>query len=63
MFVHCRIALRCTGTAFLAVLIVGVTLVTPAPTGFPLSPDALWVLLAASALTPAAAAGGTRWGR
>ncbi|WP_267884873.1 hypothetical protein [Streptomyces rimosus] len=42
---------------------MGVTLVTPAPTGFPLSQDALWVLLAASALTPAAAAGGARWGR
>ncbi|OKI02044.1 hypothetical protein A6A06_13145 [Streptomyces sp. CB02923] len=63
MFVDCRIALRCTGIAFVAVLIVGVTLVTPSPAGSPFSQDSLWVLLLASALTPAAVPGGTRWGR
>ncbi|MFH8348831.1 hypothetical protein [Streptomyces sp. NPDC018045] len=63
MFADCRIALRCTGLAFVAVLIVGVTLVTPSPTGFPVPQDSLWVLLLASALTPAAVRGGTRWGR
>ncbi|GCD39922.1 hypothetical protein OEIGOIKO_07779 [Streptomyces chrestomyceticus JCM 4735] len=59
MSVDCRIALRCTGIAFVAVLIVGVTLVTPSPTGFPVSQDSLWVLLLGSALTPAAVRGGT----
>lgn len=64
MSVDCRIALRCTGIAFLAVLIVGVTLVTPSPTAFPVPQDSLWVLLLASALMPAAAVrGGTGRGR
>ncbi|MFD7667828.1 hypothetical protein [Streptomyces sp. NPDC059788] len=61
MLVDCRIALRCTGIAFVAALVLGVTLVTPA--GSPLPQDALWVLLLTSALTPAAARGGAGWRR
>ncbi|WP_030018637.1 hypothetical protein [Streptomyces monomycini] len=58
MSVDFRTALRCTGIAFVAVLVVGVTLVTPSPTGFPVPQDSLWVLLVASALTPATVRGG-----
>ncbi|MEU4203346.1 hypothetical protein [Streptomyces sp. NPDC045470] len=64
MSVDCRIALRCTGIAFVAVLIVGVTLVTPSHLAFPVPQDSLWLLLLASALAPAAAVrSGTGRGR
>ena len=53
MLVDFRIALRCTGAAFVAVLVVGVILVTPASAGSLLHQNTTWTLLLASALAPA----------
>lgn len=59
MFVDFRIALRCTGIAFVAVLVVGITLVMPTPVRSLLQQDAAWILLASTAMS-AALQGGTR---
>ncbi|MET8012882.1 hypothetical protein ABZU86_13440 [Streptomyces sp. NPDC005271] len=59
MFVDFRIALRCTGIAFVAVLVVGITLVMPTPVRSLLQQDAASILLLALTAMSAALRGGT----